>query len=84
MYRRAERFVLTCLMRHGRYGFMPHRVAFWIYWQALRLLVMGVPFFGHPAPGFQSRVELESGTPRTSLGQRFHWQQPKQYPWNAC
>ena len=28
-----------------RYGFQPHRVAFWIYWQAVVLLWKGVPFY---------------------------------------
>lgn len=63
---------------------MPHRVAFWIYWQALRLLLMGVPFFGYPSPDFQRKVEQASGNPVNSLGQRFYWQGPQKYPWNAC
>ena len=29
-----------------RYGFQPHRVALWIYWQAVLLLWKGVPFYG--------------------------------------
>ena len=66
-----------------RYGFMPHRVAFWIYWQALRLLIMGVPFFGYPAPECQDKVEQRSGNPKDSAGRRFWWQAPKSYPWNA-
>ena len=66
-----------------RYGFMPQRVAFWIYWQAFRLLVMGVPFFGYPAPDFKAGVERGSENPRNSLDQQFHWQEPKEYPWNA-
>ena len=63
---------------------MPHRVAFWIYWQAVRLVMMGVPFYSYPALDFQRRVEQESATPESSLGRRFHWQEPKQHPWNAC
>ena len=27
-------------MALSRYGFMPHRVAFWIYWEALQLLLL--------------------------------------------
>jgi len=62
---------------------MPHRVAFWIYWQAVRLLLLGLPVHGYPAPHFQSRVEQESDTPKSSSGRRFWWQEPKSYPWNA-
>lgn len=66
-----------------RYGFMPHRVAFWIYWQALRLLWMSVPFFGYPAPDALDIVEQKSRNPKNSSGFRFLWQLPKTYPWNA-
>lgn len=31
-----------------KYGFQPQRVAMWIYWQALKLLWLGVPFYGPP------------------------------------
>ncbi|WZN64626.1 DUF1365 domain-containing protein [Chloropicon roscoffensis] len=38
-----------------RYGYMPQRVAVWIYWQALVLLWKGAPVFQHPDLGSYSR-----------------------------
>lgn len=32
-----------------RYGFMPHRVAVWIYWHAFKLWQKGVPFHSLPS-----------------------------------
>ena len=62
---------------------MPHRVAMWIYWQAVVLLCKGVPFHMHPSlETYRGRVtqELE----KKQKGTRFltwdwsnvHW------PWN--
>ena len=36
--------VLVC-----RYGYQPQRVAFWIYWQAVKLLWRGATFYAPPA-----------------------------------
>ncbi|GLC77762.1 hypothetical protein PLESTB_000958100 [Pleodorina starrii] len=39
-----------------RYGFMPHRVAALIYWQAVKLLVKGVPFCPPPSKAYQREL----------------------------
>lgn len=66
-----------------RYGFMPHRVAFWIYWQALRLLWMGVPFFGYPPPESRAEAEKKATNPVNCQNSHFVWRAPLRYPWNA-
>ncbi|GIM09445.1 hypothetical protein Vretimale_13297 [Volvox reticuliferus] len=44
-----------------RYGFMPHRVALLIYWQAVKLLIKGVPFYSPPSKAYQRELVAESG-----------------------
>ena len=44
---RSERADFCTLLK---YGYMPQRVAFWIYWQALVLLWKGAPLFMNPPP----------------------------------
>ena len=62
---------------------MPHRIAFWIYWQALHLLWLGVPFCGYPAPQVQEGAEHRASNPKDSAGRHFWWQPPREFPWNA-
>jgi DUF1365 family protein len=62
---------------------MPHRVAFWIYWQALRLLWKGVPFYGYPSPGHRAEAEAKAQNPKTADGRHFVWRGPLEFPWNA-
>lgn len=50
---RSERASLTRLLRHGC---TPHRVAFWIYQQALVVLWKGVQFFPPPGLAAVSKV----------------------------
>ena len=50
---------------------MPHRIAFWIYWQALHLLWLGVPFCGYPAPQVQEGAEHRASNPKDSAGRHF-------------
>ena len=64
-----------------RYGFMPHRVAFWIYWQALHLLWLGVPFYSYPATQIQEGAEHMASNPKDSAGRHFWWQSPRKFPW---
>ncbi|CAL8469053.1 g8594 [Coccomyxa elongata] len=78
---RSETAGLTYLWR---YGFMPHRVAFWIYWQALKLLWKGVPFFGYPSRETRAAAERMASNPTTSQNRHFVWRNPLQYPWNAA
>lgn len=57
-----------------RYGFQPHRIALWIYWQALVLLRKGVPFHGPPDPGaYRRQAEQCSRHPRTGGGSWAGW-----------
>ena len=65
-----------------RYGYMPHRVAFWIYWQAVRLLWLGLPFHGYPPAAAHDAAEANAGNPRNSRGSHFAWQSPLRFPWN--
>lgn len=62
---------------------MPHRVAFWIYWQALRLLWRGVPFCGYPSPETRAEAEKKATNPVNSQKRHFVWRDPLHYPWNA-
>ncbi|KAG2502138.1 hypothetical protein HYH03_000626 [Edaphochlamys debaryana] len=43
------------------FGFMPHRVALLIYWQALVLIWKGVPLHMPPAKEYQARIVAEQG-----------------------
>ncbi|KAG2438648.1 hypothetical protein HXX76_005195 [Chlamydomonas incerta] len=47
------------LGRLWAYGFMPHRVAFLIYWQAVNLLAKGVPFYAPPGKEYQRLLIAE-------------------------
>lgn len=66
-----------------KYSFQPHRVAFWIYWQALVLLWKGVPFYGPPDPAaYRCVAEQRARHPPTSSGCLFVWQPARQFPWS--
>jgi hypothetical protein len=60
-----------------RYGYQPHRIAFWIYLHAVLLLLRkGAPLFGRPDPAFRERVEAkakELKMQKTAEGQYFVW-----------
>ena len=72
-----------------RYGFQPHRVAFWIYWQAVVLLWKGVTFYGPPC-ALQYRKNVIEKMDRSIGGvQRmggdkswFVWRPAQHWPWN--
>jgi hypothetical protein len=73
------------MMRMGyRYGFMPHRVAFWIYWQAVRLLWLGLPVHGYPPAAATEAAEAGARNPEHSGGGRFAWEAPQDFPWSAA
>ena len=62
---------------------MPHRVAFWIYWQALRLLWMGVPVCGYPPASVTAAAEGRARNRASTGGRHFTWREPLQFPWSA-
>jgi hypothetical protein len=66
-----------------RFGFMPHRVAFWIYWQAAKLLWMGAKFYGPPSNAYRDEVERTATNPCSGKGTRFVWRDAQTYPWNV-
>lgn len=66
-----------------RYGFQPHRVALWIYWQAVLLLWKGVPFYGPPGPEFKAAAAAKAQHPKTADGRSFVWRGAQTWPWNA-
>ncbi|WIA12448.1 hypothetical protein OEZ85_012483 [Tetradesmus obliquus] len=64
-----------CLPEQGglasllRFGFMPQRVAFWIYWQAVRLIAKGCPIHAKPASSsFRPAVSSSSKVQPSGLG----------------
>jgi DUF1365 family protein len=66
-----------------RYGFQPHRVALWIYWQAAVLLCKGVPFFGPPGPEYKAAASAGAQNPKAAGGRSFVWRAAQSWPWNA-
>lgn len=69
-----------------RYGFQPHRIALWIYWQALVLILKGLPLQGLPSQATK-RAAAEGATHPTDAGeggQHFTWRPPPRWPWNAA
>lgn len=66
-----------------RYGFMPHRVALWIYYEAVRLLLKGAPFFAPPDAKVIRRATASATNQTLPTGERFDWRRPKSWPWSA-
>jgi hypothetical protein len=68
-----------------RYGFQSHRVAIWIYWQALVLIYKGLPLHGLPSKATKQAAETGASHPRDALhGQFFTWRPPQRWPWSAA
>ncbi|GAX84932.1 hypothetical protein CEUSTIGMA_g12353.t1 [Chlamydomonas eustigma] len=68
-----------------RYGFQPHRVAIWIYWQALILIYKGLPLHGLPSRATKQAAEVNASHPRDSIhGHLFTWRRPRRWPWSAA
>jgi len=64
---RSERADLRTLYD---YGYMPQRVALWIYWQAMVLVWKGAPMFMHPRlEDYREAVEREMD--RKQVGQKY-------------
>lgn len=65
-----------------RYGYQPHRIAFWIYSHAIRLLFKGVTLHDRPGEAFQRDVQSKAGeVPCMPCGARFRWRPPTQAVW---
>lgn len=80
---RGERDGIRALWR---YGFQPHRVAFWIYWQAIKLLWKGVHFYSPPDKSYRSDLREASGQQGClyfSNGEQFIWKDAASCPWNS-
>ncbi|KAG1669598.1 hypothetical protein FOA52_006371 [Chlamydomonas sp. UWO 241] len=67
------------------YGFGPHRVAVWIYWQAVVLLCKGLPVYGLPSQAQKERAATGATHPYDSgaTGAFFTWRPAPRWPWNA-
>lgn len=68
-----------------RYGFMPQRVALWIYWQAVILIAKGCPIYPKP-PGdsYKGRVEEQAKGKLPDAGRSgcpFQWTDTRAWPW---
>lgn len=66
-----------------RYGYEPHRVALWIYWEALQLLRKGVPFFGPPSPTQKAAMQQALRHGDAGSRRRWAWQPASGFPWSA-
>lgn len=79
-----------------RYGFQPHRIAFWIYWQAVVLLWKGVPLYAPPP--FATLTEATKGAQHPTIASQqssaasrpgagcpfFAWNpSPHGWPWDS-
>jgi hypothetical protein len=61
---------------------MPQRVAFWIYWQAVRLIAKGCPIHAKPASSsFQQAVSSGSSIQPSGSGAPYVWREAQQWPW---
>ena len=72
---------LWCLCR---YGLLPHRIAFWIYWHALVLALKGVPFFSPPPKAVLERAAEGATHPLIApTGCPFAWRPAHGWPWDT-
>lgn len=66
-----------------KYGYMPQRVAVWIYWQAMVLLWKGAPLFMHPRLDTY-RPKVKEGMDAKQSGAKYiTWDWTRvHFPWN--
>jgi hypothetical protein len=64
-----------------RYGFMPQRVAFWIYWQAVKLIAKGCPIYPKPSAAYRQRVSSDTSIADSGAGCPYVWRDAQQWPW---
>lgn len=66
-----------------RYGFMPQRTAFWIYWQAVKLMWKGVPFFSPPHKTYRDDLNNKAKNDPLPSGDKFLWREAAEFPFTA-
>jgi DUF1365 family protein len=66
-----------------KYGFQPQRIALWIYWHALLLLIKGVPFYGPPSLSTCQAAQSLAQNPRISGKDAFKWRPCTLWPWKS-
>lgn len=66
-----------------RYGFQPQRAAVLIYWQALKLLWMGAPFYSPPDASFHSEVAENAKHTKLASKEAYQWTGAASFPWNV-
>ena len=59
------------------------RVACLIYWQAVKLLCKGVPFFSPPDDSYKASVARDAKNEADCCGRKFVWEGAKSFPWNV-
>lgn len=67
-----------------RHAFQPHRIAFWIYAQAVVILWKGVPFYPPPDKSYQEalpKLQQSQHVAAMPSGARFLWRNAE-WPWN--
>jgi hypothetical protein len=67
-----------------KYGYQPHRVAIWIYWQAIVLLWKGVPLYSPPPKAVLEAAAVDAQHPVNQLtGCPFTWRPAQSFPWDT-
>ena len=67
-----------------RCAFQPHRITFWIYMHAIKLLRKGVTLYAPPDASFQDEVSMcpaGAGMRKLAGGAWFQWQPARGWPW---
>lgn len=60
---------------------MPQRVAFWIYLQAIKLVVKGCPIQPKPSNDFRQHVTSTTKIQHSGQGCPYAWRDAQQWPW---
>eukprot|EP00878_Enallax_costatus_P022242 GHUV01023586.1.p2 GENE.GHUV01023586.1~~GHUV01023586.1.p2 ORF type:complete len:128 (+),score=25.45 GHUV01023586.1:897-1280(+) len=64
-----------------RFGFMPQRVAFWIHWQAVKLIAKGCPIYPKPGAEYRKTVSAKTTIQPNGTGKSYVWRDAQQWPW---
>jgi hypothetical protein len=76
----------SCAASWCRYGFLPHRIALWIYWHAALLLLKGVPLYSPPPPSTLAAAAAKTAAshPCNAITMcPFTWRPARGFPWNT-